>query len=852
MAPPKTVKQCRGFVSLCSYYRRFIPNFSEIANPLFENNKKYAKFKWTPECQKSFEVLKKCLMVTPLLGYPDSSKPFTLYTDSSDFCVGAVLTQMCDTGEEKPIHFLSHKLSKTQCNWSTVEKECFALNYALGKLNHYLQDASFVCKTDHQPLIYLLQSDFKNKKVARWALNIMQYNTSIEYLPGGKNVIADMLSRLPDPDSNDNLEVDEQTDEDEIPDISDKTFEINAINSNNFDPSRYARLADKVEQRQKTLADYQLNNFNLEQEQNKDQVIVDIKTRLRRGQDDKGMQNYIVIEKLLYFISKPDSDANLRLYIPEHLRHLVIKQFHDNNAHFGIDKTYAAIKSKYYWKNLFKNIYMYISKCLVCQKNAASRIRPPMQITDVSPFPMSKLQLDLSGQHPETISGNKYIVSFICTLTGWIEAFSVKSKEANNIVNLLINEIIPRHSCCLEIVTDNGSENVNKAVKETLETLNISHVKTSFYTPTANSRVERSHLTLNTILTKLVNDHTDTWDLYLTQALAAMRFNTNESTKHSPFFLMYGRDPVFPIDTLLKPRTKFVGEDFHKHILQNQHEAFTLVYKNIKKSKDRNIRYKNRNATEVTFEVNDPVFLRNHLRKTKLESKWKSYYRIIKKTSPVTFVVKNQLDGTTTTANVRHLKPANILEWNIPKPDETRRPTRKTAYVVPPSSTDGFSSDDESSDDNERETSSDDNRPLAQYLRNTDNNGKIRNSSSEDDNRPLAQYLRSTENSSNNRDSSSEDDNIPLAQYVRRKQVVKKRNSNKKNDESTQESTMTGPFESNSVEKIAIDKSCSVNDNGNGQGIESKALPSASRTSLIEKLMSQNEKFNADIISLLK
>lgn len=149
---PSSVKEVRSFLGMCSYYRRFIPQFLEIAIPLIHLTKKYAKFKWTDESQKTFDHLKQNLTCVPLLGYPDTGKPYVLYTDASDKAIGACLVQELEHNDqigpgvknEKPIYFLSHK--------STVEKEAFAIHYAIQKLDHYLHNATFVIKTDHRPL----------------------------------------------------------------------------------------------------------------------------------------------------------------------------------------------------------------------------------------------------------------------------------------------------------------------------------------------------------------------------------------------------------------------------------------------------------------------------------------------------------------------------------------------------------------------------------------------------------------------------------------------------------------------------------------------------------------------------
>ena len=190
---PKSVREIRGFIGMCSYYRRFVPNFSKIAEPLIDLTKKYARFKWTSECKTAFAFLKESLTVVPLLAYPDTNKPYVLYTDASNNCIRACRTQKTDDEEEKPIYFLSYKLSQTQTRWSTIEKEGFAIYYALQKLDHYLHNAKFTIKTDHKPLKYILDSPMQNKNIQLWALSIAGYNTQVEYIKGKENHCADLL-----------------------------------------------------------------------------------------------------------------------------------------------------------------------------------------------------------------------------------------------------------------------------------------------------------------------------------------------------------------------------------------------------------------------------------------------------------------------------------------------------------------------------------------------------------------------------------------------------------------------------------------------------------------------------------
>ena len=126
----------------------------------------------------------------------------------------------------------------------------------------------------------------------------------------------------------------------------------------------------------------------------------------------------------------------------------------------------------------------------------------------------------------------------------------------------------------LEIVTDNGVENVNEIMRETMASLNIKHINTSPYHPQSNTKVKRFHCFLGDILSKLTERDRHNWNLYLTQALAAVRFSMSETTKFSPYYMLFGRDVVLPVDNLLKPCRKYMGEDHHRLIIKKQHNIF--------------------------------------------------------------------------------------------------------------------------------------------------------------------------------------------------------------------------------------------------------------------------------------
>lgn len=196
---PVTKKQVRSFLGLIGFYRKFIPQFSDISVPLTDLTKKNEpnKVKWSDTTQKSFDKLKECICSDSVLRSPDFSKKFILQTDASGKGLGAVLEQEFDDGR-RPIMFISKKLSGAECNYAVVEKECFAIVWAVKTLRNYLEGKEFAINTDHAPLQWLQRMKTSNQRLLRWSLILQEFNYTVFYIAGKTNIVADVLSRCGD------------------------------------------------------------------------------------------------------------------------------------------------------------------------------------------------------------------------------------------------------------------------------------------------------------------------------------------------------------------------------------------------------------------------------------------------------------------------------------------------------------------------------------------------------------------------------------------------------------------------------------------------------------------------------
>ena len=186
----KTVTQVRSFLSLAGFYRCLVRDFSTIAAPLNELTKKDVPFVWGTAQEEAFTVLKDKLTHAPLLQLPDFNKTFELECDASGIGLGGVLLQ-----DGKLVTYFSENLSGPSLNYSTYDKELYALVRTLETWQHYLWPKEFFIHSDHESLKHIKSQAKLNHRHAKWVEFIDTFPYVIKHKKGKENVIADALSR---------------------------------------------------------------------------------------------------------------------------------------------------------------------------------------------------------------------------------------------------------------------------------------------------------------------------------------------------------------------------------------------------------------------------------------------------------------------------------------------------------------------------------------------------------------------------------------------------------------------------------------------------------------------------------
>ncbi len=204
---PNGQRELRSFIGLVNYYRKFIPNLSSVAEPLFHLLRKNAPYKWTDKHTEIVNYIKSKLTSDPVMQCPDFNKQFILETDASTTGLGAILSQEVEVPlftdqiimekVVKPVSYISRTLAPAEKNYSVSELECLAIVWAIDQFNIYLSHGQFILYTDHKALSWLQQKKSTNRKLTRWALLLSEYNFIIRHRKGTEMKHVDALSRFP-------------------------------------------------------------------------------------------------------------------------------------------------------------------------------------------------------------------------------------------------------------------------------------------------------------------------------------------------------------------------------------------------------------------------------------------------------------------------------------------------------------------------------------------------------------------------------------------------------------------------------------------------------------------------------
>ena len=614
---PRNIKEVRSFVGTVSWYRRFVPNFAHLVRPLTDLFKKSKKFNWTPECEESFRKAKECLVTAPILTCPDFNLPFVVQTDASDFGIGAVLSQKFEDGE-KVICYLSRSLNRSERNYSTTEKECLGVLWAVEKLRPYIEGVRFTVITDHYSLVWLNNLKDPQGRLARWAVRLQQFDFEIIHRKGKDHVVPDMLSRG-------------------VPVVA-------GISGEDSDPW-VRKMISAVEANPLGFPAWRVENGRL---------YKFIKA------------THIVVH---------ENNEEWKIVVGKRDRLEILKECHDSPlaGHMGVRKTFARVGAKYYWPKMRNDIANYVRKCSICQQVKPVNDKPAGLMTErigvSSPWEM--ISVDLVGPLPKSNRGYMYILTVVDYLTKFPLLFPLRSATAKAVCKELEDNVFLLFGVPKFVICDNGPQFKSRELKSLCDEYSSKIRFTPHYHPQANP-AERINQIIKTTLRAYVSENHRVWDSQLAKVACAIRTSQHEVLGVSPYYANFGKE-MFTSgreeNTIRDPdRNNLelegdVGERFRRLRADIAAKLRTAAKK---AAEVYNLRRR-----DIQYFPNDVVWRRNfdlsnaaNYYAAKLAPKYVGPFKIRKRLSPWTYVLEDDTGKDRGTWHTKDLKPFNSLSEN--------------------------------------------------------------------------------------------------------------------------------------------------------------------------------------------
>jgi hypothetical protein len=435
-----------------------------------------------------------------------------------------------------------------------------------------------------------------NRIIAKWSLMLREYDFDIVYRKGSENKSADYLSRN-FPDSN-----------------SEAVLAVSSSLSTPIDEEK-----------------------DMRKEQEEDSWCSSLLGKEKGFIQEKG---------LIWKVEFDNFATRKRLCIPVSMRNELLKEWHDSLrcGHLGTKKTYAKMRTRFFWPSLASDIRNYISTCKECQIHRAENQKPvgllqPIPVADV----FERVGIDLLGPLPRTSNGKKHIIVATDYGSRYAVTRAIGDPSAKAVADFLISEIYLKFGTPKTLLSDRGVQFMSGLVQELLKELGTKHTPTTAYHPQCNGLTERMNKTLIGIMNRFIDEDQRNWDKLLPFATFAYNTSVQDTTGATPHFLLFGREVMMDTDRLWK--FDKVNHEYNKQI----GEIVDVVREKAKQRIENRFNYNkqeyDKNRRESEFLPDQLVLLHRPLQKiglaTKLLPKFIGPFKVLHKLNDVNYVIED-------------------------------------------------------------------------------------------------------------------------------------------------------------------------------------------------------------------
>ena len=596
---PQTGAQMSSFLGFAGFIQQHVRHYSELAAP-FNEVKNQKEIIWSEEMKRDFLILKRAILESPMLIYPDFSKNFCIASDASNTGCGGALYQPksadnLDISSDSIVAICSHKWNEAQRNYSAYKKELYGLVFCLRKFHEYIWGRpDTIVFTDHKPLTFLFSQKELPVPLQQFVDHILDYSFEIHHRPGILNILPDALSRM------------------------------------------YERLYSNptwgVPQTIRFSADL-MKEFAAAPEEFDDKGRPNLRRmQLRSSNENKSESKDLTESELKGFLLMEGERRGKRIIEDESIQLEIIREEH-HLGHFGRDAIYSKLYSEHgiWWPNMRQRIHNEIAKCDACARFVVAKhgFKPADYI--ISKGIWSHIQIDCAS-FPESKDGFNTLLVIIDVFSGFILLFPMKGQEAKMVAKNLWSTFslfgLPDI-----LQSDNGPEFRSKIIAELTELMKINHRFIIPYNPRCDGKVERAIETIKSIIKKLLQGADIHWPEFI--PLAQFSFNNKISslTNSTPFSLMFGRQgrPLPDSESKSEPMTEEEWKEFQDKINRIIYPAILDRTKRKKMKMTEELNKKQRQLRPDEFPDGSKVMILDPSRKDKNQALYVGPYKVITK-----------------------------------------------------------------------------------------------------------------------------------------------------------------------------------------------------------------------------